>query len=109
MRDCKLAAALTTRLLNYFLAAVSGILLALSFPKYGHPAFGWVALAPLMIAVYRSGLRRAFTLGLVTGAFYFTGTLYWITNVMAQYGGLNPVVAAFVNGALIAYMALFPA
>ena len=33
------------------LAVASGVLLALSFPKYGHPAFGWIALAPLLIAV----------------------------------------------------------
>ena len=40
---------------------------------------------------------------------YFTGTLYWITLVMAVYGGLPMWVAAILNGALIAYLALFPA
>jgi apolipoprotein N-acyltransferase len=108
-RDCKLAAALTTRLLNYLLAALSGLLLALSFPKFGHPAFGWVALAPLLVAVYRQPLRRGFALGLLTGVIYFIGTIYWITHVMVQFGGLHPVVAVLVNAALIAYMALFPA
>src|SRR6476469_711508 len=108
LRDCKLAAALTTRLLNYLLAALSGLLLALSFPKFGHPAFGWVALAPLLVAVYRQPLRRGFALGLLTGVIYFTGTIYWITHVMVQFGGLNPVVAVLVNAALITYMALFP-
>ena len=32
--------------LDYALALASGVLLALSFPKFGHPAFGWIALAP---------------------------------------------------------------
>ena len=32
------------------LSALSGVLLALSFPKFGHPAFAWVALAPLFVA-----------------------------------------------------------
>ena len=32
-------------------AAASGVLLALSFPKFGHPAFGWIALAPLLVAL----------------------------------------------------------
>jgi apolipoprotein N-acyltransferase len=100
---------LTTRLLNYLLAVLSGVLLALSFPKFGHPAFGWVALAPLLVAVYRQPLRRGFALGLTTGAIYFAGTIYWITNVMVQFGGLNVVVGVLVNAALIAYMALFPA
>ncbi len=39
----------------------------------------------------------------------FTGTLYWITRVMAVYGGLQGWVAVLVNAALIAYLALFPA
>ena len=34
-------------------------------------------------------LRRALLLGLATGVVYFTGTLYWITRVMAVYGGLQ--------------------
>ena len=52
---------------------------------------------------------NAFLLGLTTGVVYFTGTLYWITLVMGVYGGLPMWVAAILNGALIAYLALFPA
>jgi apolipoprotein N-acyltransferase len=54
-------------------------------------------------------MPRAFALGLTTGVVYFTGTLYWITGVMAVYGGMALWVAVLVNGALIAYLALFPA
>lgn len=104
------------------LAAASGLLLALSFPKYGSPALGWIALTPLFVAV--SGLARdearfltsasrlmrtAFRLGFVTGAIYFTGTVYWVTHVMTLYGGLQPWVAVLVNAAMIATLALFPA
>jgi len=88
---------------------VSGALFVLSFPKFGHPAFGWIALTPLLVALSGAALRRAFLLGLITGLIYFTGTLYWITRVMAVYGGLQTWVAALINGALIAYLALFPA
>jgi len=52
---------------------------------------------------------RAFGLGLATGVLYFAGTLYWITNVMKQYGGLPPVVAVLVNALLVGYQAFFPA
>jgi apolipoprotein N-acyltransferase len=110
---------LLSRSLDYPLAAISGVLLALSFPSYGHPAFGWIALGPLLIAIATpkgphhgaggQSLGRAFGLGLTTGVVYFTGTLYWITRVMVVYGGLHPVVAVLVNAALIAYLALFPA
>jgi apolipoprotein N-acyltransferase len=95
--------------LSYALASASGVLLALSFPKFGHPAFGWIALAPLLIALGGATLRRAFTLGLVAGIVYFTGTLYWITRVMVMYGDLAPWVAGLVNGALVVYLSLFPA
>jgi apolipoprotein N-acyltransferase len=109
---------LPSRSLDYAWAAASGVLLALSFPKYGHPAFGWIALTPLLVALAGASrltspkplpLRDAFMLGLVTGIVYFTGTLYWITRVMAVYGGLQIWVAVLVNFALIAFLALFPA
>jgi apolipoprotein N-acyltransferase len=90
--------------------AASGALLVLSFPKYGHPAFAWIALAPLLVALVSArSARHAFTLGLVTGVVYFTGTLYWITRVMVLYGALQVWVAVLVNAALIAYLALYPA
>jgi apolipoprotein N-acyltransferase len=48
-------------------------------------------------------------LGWVTGAIYFTGTLYWITHVMTTYGNLPGWIAVPINAALIAYLSLFPA
>ena len=107
-----------SRVFDLALAAASGVLLALSFPKFGHPSLAWIALAPLVIAIAGvsqpagrgdRSLRRATLLGLVTGIIYFTGTLYWITRVMAVYGGLQGWVAVLVNAALIAYLSLFPA
>jgi apolipoprotein N-acyltransferase len=92
------------------LAAFSGLLLALSFPKYGIPAFGWIALMPLFVAVSESRrMRAAFRLGFMTGVIYFTGTVYWVTHVMTMYGGLQAWVAVLVNAAMIATLALFPA
>ena len=69
----------------------------------------WVALVPLLVALgNRTSVRKAFTLGVLTGVVYFTGTLYWITHVMAVYGGLPTGVAVLINAALVAYLALFP-
>ena len=45
----------------------------------------------------------------MTGVVLFTGTLYWITHVMAVYGGMSTWVAVPINAGLIAYLALFPA
>ena len=114
---------MSARAHSFTLATASGVLLTLSFPKFGHPAFAWIALAPLLVALlsretFLTGglepleplsLMRAFALGLTTGVVYFSGTLYWITRTLAVYGDLQVWVAVLVNAALIAYLALFPA
>jgi apolipoprotein N-acyltransferase len=122
-------------LLAYPLALLSGALLALSFPRFGHPAFAWIALVPLLIAL--SGWRgrpalsgvegpapsgaggaerlpgqpplRAFTLGLTTGVVYFVGTIYWTGTVIRTFGGLATPVALFAMLLLAAVLALAPA
>ena len=104
---------------DYLLALLSGALLALSFPRYGHPAFGWIALVPLLIAVSgwdgRAGRTpgrppgRAFALGLTTGVVYFVGTIYWTSTVVQQFGGLPLPLALFAMLLLAAYLGLFPA
>jgi len=98
------------------LALVSGILLALSFPRYGHPFFAWIALTPLIVPLFeihhswpafRRG--RAFLLGLVAGLAYFGGTVYWTGTVVSQFGGLSWPVGVVVAITLVAYLSLFPA
>ena len=105
--------------LTYLFALVSGACLALSFPKFGHPAFAWVALVPLLVAL--TGWRgrpgpltgvpplRAFGLGLVAGLVYFIGTVYWTGAVVKTFGGLATPVALLAMLLLAAYMALYPA
>ena len=86
------------------------MLLALSFPKYGHPAFAWIALTPLVVCAWRATSRRqAFLLGLLAGGMYFWGTLYWLIETMTTFGGLSVVTAVFAAFLLVAYLALFPA
>jgi apolipoprotein N-acyltransferase len=67
-------------------------------------------LTPLLMALARPlPTMRVFGMGLLAGILYFGGTLYWITHVMALYGGLSLPVAVLINAALVAYLALFPA
>jgi apolipoprotein N-acyltransferase len=104
--------------LDFALAILSGVLLALSFPRFGHPAFAWIALVPLLIslrpalsAVEGRGvpLLRAFYLGLISGLLYFIGTIYWTGTVVRQFGGLATPVALLAMLLLAAYLALYPA
>jgi apolipoprotein N-acyltransferase len=100
-------------------AALSGVLLALSFPRYGHPACAWIALVPLLVALHGGSAvgdagagqppRRAFLLGLTAGTLYFIGTVYWTSTVVRQFGGL-PLPLAIVAMLLLAlYLGFFPA
>ncbi len=105
--------------MSYLFAVISGVLLALSFPKFGHGGVAWVALVPLLVAV--TGWRgvpgrfapppapRAFTLGLVAGLTYFIGTIYWTSTVVQTFGGLAWPVATLAMVLLSAYLAVFPA
>ena len=91
------------------LAVLSGVLLALSFPKFGHGAVAWVALAPLMLALAQSsGGLDAFRLGYITGAVSSVGIVYWTALVVVQYGGLSLPVGIGVMGLLCLALALFP-
>jgi apolipoprotein N-acyltransferase len=104
---------------DYAFALASGILLALSFPRFGHPAFGWIALVPLLLAL--TGWRgrpgripgqpplRAFALGVTAGVVYFVGTVYWTGTVVATFGDVPTVLAMFGMVLLALYLALYPA
>src|SRR5687768_16883250 len=107
----------TVQALGFALAILSGALLALSFPKFGHPACAWLALTPLLVALVRPRdaseatmtSRRAFRLGLVSGGVYFSATLYWLVETMTTFGELQPAVAVIAALLLVAYLSLFPA
>jgi apolipoprotein N-acyltransferase len=72
-----------------------------------------MALTPLIIALVRPStprsVRSAFLLGLLAGAVYFSGTLYWLVETMTTFGGLPVPVAVLAAALLVAYLALFPA
>jgi apolipoprotein N-acyltransferase len=92
------------------LALLSGVLLFLSFPSFGHPAFAWVALLPLLVTTaHASSVFQAFRRGLLTGVVHFVGTIYWIPRVMEEFGGLSATVSWGVHLLLVGYLALFPA
>jgi apolipoprotein N-acyltransferase len=82
---------------NWLLAALSGFLLVLVFPKFN---FAWLApfaLTPLIIAVAREPRwRQRFLLGYVCGLIYWCGANYWIQFVLDVHGGTGPVVGWLV-------------
>ena len=92
----------------FLLASLSGVLLVLSFPNYGHPGVAWLALAPLIFVIASVSTWQAAWLGLLVGTIHFLGTIYWIPTVMVEYGGLPVAISWLVYAAFVLYLALFP-
>jgi len=57
----------------------------------------------------RDGLRSPFVLGLLAGAGYFGGTVYWVGGVMTAHGDLPGWLSGLITALLVAYLALYPA
>ncbi len=91
------------------LAAVSGLLLTLSFPKLGWDVLVWVALVPFFYAIKNKSSREGFALGFLMGLVHYSTLLYWIAQVMEIYGHLPIVLCWTVLLLLVAYMGLYPA
>ena len=87
------------------------MLLILSFPPADVGGFAFVALVPLLMAVWipqggkRRGLRH-FTLGYVAGLIFFTTTFSWLSELAPLFHSpaLNGLPLLFA-----AYLALYPA
>lgn len=80
---------MTTAARTWGLPALSGALLFLSFPKFGHGSVAFVALAPLLVALHGAGPRRGFRLAYLTGLVSSVGLLYWTALVVMEFGGLS--------------------
>ncbi|MBI5190433.1 MAG: apolipoprotein N-acyltransferase [Nitrospirae bacterium] len=93
--------------MGYILPAVSGILLALSFPKADLSFLAWAALAPLLVSLSGKPGRLAFKYGFASGMAFYTASIYWVINTMHNYGGLPYIVSIPLLVLLSAYMALY--
>jgi apolipoprotein N-acyltransferase len=92
-------------------AAASGVLLVLCFPSSDIGGLAFVALIPLLMAVWipQRGKKRGlvhFGLGYVTGLVFFTTTFRWLSELAPLFHSpaLNGLPLLFA-----AYLALFPA
>jgi len=94
---------------DYLLAVLSGVLVALSFPKPALSLLAWFAFVPLLMSLGKKDPEKAFKLGFVCGATAFAGLLYWLNIVMVTYGKLHWSVSVCLYLLLVAYLALFVA
>ncbi|MBN1472815.1 MAG: apolipoprotein N-acyltransferase [Syntrophaceae bacterium] len=101
-----------TSKISLALAALSGILLFLSFPKFGTGILAWIALVPLFYAINDKQGHETLLIGFVAGFLYNLGIIYWITYAIVKYGNLpvyTGIIAMFLMASYLAvYTMLFP-
>jgi len=79
-------------LLNYALAALSGLLLVLVFPRFDIALLAPFVLTPLVYALAREWEpKHRFLLGWVAGIVFWGAANYWIHFVLTVHGGMGPV------------------
>lgn len=80
---------------RFVLAAVSGVMVFLSFPRFDQSHLAWLALVPaLFVVTDASTPRRAFLWGWFTGIVMNVGAFNWLTWLLEHFAGL-PLVAAW--------------
>jgi len=84
-------------------SALSGLLLACSFPLPDFPLLAWFGLVPLVLVMQ----KRPFKSGFVAGVVFFAVTLYWLNIVMTTYGHLPLLLSFLLYLLLAAYLALY--
>jgi apolipoprotein N-acyltransferase len=108
----------------WLLVLLSAGLQILVFPLPDLYLLGWVAIAPLLVALLRArppetlqiraGIKllpakplQAFLLAYACGILWYAGTCYWIYSVMRQYGGVNTPAALGILILFCMYMAIY--
>jgi apolipoprotein N-acyltransferase len=85
------------------LPLLSGLLLALAFPRPDLSWLAWIGLVPLLGVMDRHPFRSGF----VAGCAFFGLVLYWLNIVMTTYGRMHPLFSLVAYVLLVAYLALF--
>ena len=92
------------------MAALTAVLLILSFPNFELDYLAWVALAPLLSVLAKGvSLRRAAALGWLAGALFTFFAENWIAHSMVYFGGMATAIAYAVAFLFASVLALFPA
>ena len=90
-------------------ALLSAALLASLWEPYCQSGNAWIALVPLLLAVRKASLRRAFWLGCLAGAASWAAQLVWMLRLTENEGPAWLVVPAWLglSAALAVFTGLF--
>ena len=96
-----------TRSRRFGLAATTGLLLALAFPKAAFAPAAFVALVPLLVALDGASRAVGFLCGQIAGTLQGFLLLFWVGEVMTRYGGVSSPMALGLTFALALAFGLF--
>lgn len=92
------------------LPVLTGIILAVSFPRASQGYLAWVAFIPLIAFVFKTRtIARAFVGGFIAEAIALFILMIWIPDVLIRYGGLPAALAWIAFGLMVAMLACYPA
>jgi apolipoprotein N-acyltransferase len=92
---------------DLLLVALTGILTALSFPKFNLSFLAWVSLIPFFFVLTHKTPKQSFVLGFVAGLSFNTILIYWIPDVPAHYGNLSTGMSLLIYIVFVIYLTLF--
>ncbi len=96
--------------MQLLLPALTGLLLAASFPQFNQGYLAWVAFIPLLLFVFRAkSVAQALAGGFLAGILQLFPLLIWMPTVLAGYGGLPEALAWIAYSLTAAMLACYPA
>ena len=91
---------------SYSLAALSGVLLAVSFPPLGFSFVAWFAIIPLLFAAM--GWRgNGFVPGMIAGVVFRVASMHWIVSILHGYAKASWPVSLGAFGLLVLYLSAY--
>ena len=90
----------------WILSALSGLILASTFPRPGLSLLAWFAFLPVFFALRNVSPALALRYGFMAGLCFYTPGLGWVTNTMTRYGNLPESVSFGLLLLLAAYLSL---
>jgi apolipoprotein N-acyltransferase len=93
--------------MKILLSILSGVMLTMAFPPGKPDWIIWVSIIPLLKSIENENMSTAFRLGIITGLTHYITLLYWITNVLSTYGGLNIIFSISLLVLLCLYLSVY--
>jgi apolipoprotein N-acyltransferase len=82
-----------SRFPSIFGAFLSGVVLALAFPKIDISVLAWIAFVPLLWLVQGKTPWQAFGYGFASGMGFYLCTVYWVVHTIGLYSNIPPLIA----------------